>query len=391
MPHLLNLPIELLERILALLCRENAQSIQACRQTCHSLNTVIAQSRLVQYLERVALLGMYDVGGGAASAPATLALPDREAALRAWEESWTALAGGHDGEARVFWQERGPDLRIVRPPPPPPSSSSSARVRHMVATIIDPEPPVGPEQEEEWGRHGLLDLDNQFSFGPWFITATRSGYNVRASYSYLDLHGYLDAVGEGGGGAPSGIQGGEEENGDRDRGADYGRVQWTVIKVPVRNVMEIALSAELDLAVIISCVIFNFCLLVSHFGSYLGPRKKSNRATAEFEGQKRGHLAVRPLRFRDGTPHPCAKVPTMRFGVTRTSVFTVPHVQVLGDYILLWIGPGWGGCPSKLYLIAWKQGSITLVSIHYLSYIGGCNGDDDSSVKILCRSMELLI
>jgi hypothetical protein len=83
-PHLLNLPIELLERILAPLCHEDAQSIQACR----TLNTIIAQSRLVQYLERVAFLGLYGplipVGGGVGSA--TLALPDRAAALRAWEE-----------------------------------------------------------------------------------------------------------------------------------------------------------------------------------------------------------------------------------------------------------------------------------------------------------------
>jgi hypothetical protein len=66
----------------------------------------------VLYLERVTLLGMYDplvlVRDGAASA--TLALPDRAAALRAWEESWKAFAGSHDGDEimRRFFGKRAP-------------------------------------------------------------------------------------------------------------------------------------------------------------------------------------------------------------------------------------------------------------------------------------------
>jgi len=360
-PHLLNLPTELLEHILTILCHENAQSIQACRQACRKLNTIIAQSRLVQYLERVALLGMCHVGGGAASA--TLALRDRVVALRAWEESWNVLAGGHDGDGGVFWQERAPDLRIALPPSLL-SSSAAARARYIGATIIEPEPPVaalGPGQYEEEGQHGILEAEDHFSFGPWFIAATRSGFNVRASYSYLDLYGCLGGrVGEGEE-APEGVQSGEEEE-DGDRGVDYDRVHWTVIKVPVRNVVSFALSTELDLAVVISCVCPHsiFCLLVPI--RFL----QTNRAKVKFDGQgeERCHLVVRPLRFRDGTPHPCANVPTMRFSVTGASVFHQTHVQVLGDYLLLWIGPGGDYGLTKLYLIAWKQGSITLVSFH---------------------------
>jgi hypothetical protein len=274
-PHLLNLPTELLERILALLCHENARSIQACRQACHSLNTIIAQSQLVLYLERVALLGMYDplllIEGGAASASesATLALPDRAAALRAWGDAWDALAGG-DGDAGVFWQKRAPDLCITLPPSPSSSSPSPARVRYIVATIIDPDPPVGPGQEEE--GHGYYDgADDDFRFGPWFMAATRSGINVRASYSYLDLHGSLDRVGEvgSGEGALGETQNGEDENGDRDkdRGTNYNRVYWTCVKVPVWHVLAFTLSTELDLAVVISCVLsipnFVFSSLIS--------------------------------------------------------------------------------------------------------------------------------
>jgi hypothetical protein len=100
----------------------------------------------------------------------------------------------------------------------------------------------------------------------------------------------------------------------------------------------------------------------------MGPTIKTNSAKVEFEGQRdqRSHLAVRPLRFLDGTPHPCAKVPTMRFSVTGISVLHTTRVQSLGDYLLLWFGRGRMVGVSELYLIAWKQGSITLVSIHYL-------------------------
>jgi hypothetical protein len=74
--------------------------------------------------------------------------------------------------------------------------------------------------------------------------------------------------------------------------------------------------------------------------------------------------------------------------------------QVLGDYLLLWVGPAGRrlgplkDCSlNRLYLIAWKQGSITLVSIHYLPYIGGNygDGDGDSSGNFQPGSMELSI
>jgi hypothetical protein len=135
---------------------------------------------------------------------ATLSLADRVAALRAWEESWNAFTGGHDGNAGVFWQKRRPNLRIALP------ASPSAQIKYILATIIDPGPP-GSEQEEDW-QH---DTDDLCSFEPWFITG----------------------------------------DGDGNPGTDYDRVHWTVIKVPVRNVLVIALSTELDLALVISCVL----------------------------------------------------------------------------------------------------------------------------------------
>ena len=80
----------------------------------------------------------------------------------------------------------------------------------------------------------------------------------------------------------------------------------------------------------------------------------------EFEGQEEemSHFAVRPLRFQDGTLHPDALVPTIRFTVTGASAFGMMRAHVLGNNLLLLIP----GNVAKLYMITWKQGSITLVS-----------------------------
>ena len=222
---------------------------------------------------------MYDSTPAAASASAkALALPERAAALRAWEDAWGALEG-------QFWKGRAPELCVALPPTSSPFfflSSAAAeavpRVRHISARIVDPDPEPGPlvglgplpgGDFGDGGLHGVLDEQDHFSFGPWFIAATRDGMNVRASYSYLDLHGCLGGDGvEGGGGGEGG--GGEEAPGgkersdvDGDRGVDYDRACWTVVKVPVWNVVAFALSTELDLAVVISCVFIFSCQFFS--------------------------------------------------------------------------------------------------------------------------------
>jgi len=216
----------------------------------------------LQYLERLALLGLYEplhlVAGSTASASASLELPERAAALRAWEDAWDELVGGdhdhdRDDAGGVFWQKREPDLRIALPPSSPLSWPYSPRVEYIVAKIVDPEPLSEYQVSEDPGRrHGLFDEEDHFSFGPWFIAATRDGLHVRASYSYLDLHGCLGGPG-GGGGATGGIQ-----DGDGDVDSEYDRAFWTVVKIPLWNVAAFVLSTELDLAVVISCVHFPF-------------------------------------------------------------------------------------------------------------------------------------
>jgi hypothetical protein len=388
--HLLDLPTELLEHILVLLCHtNNAKSVQACRQTCHALNATIAQSKLVQYLERLALLGLYDPpllllagdrdsdSDSAASAP--LALPDRAAALRAWEETWDSLAGGGGGDGDepplLFWQRRRPDLLISHPPRPPSSWPYSPQVKYILADIVEPDPPLKYQlavdtaegQLHHQVQHGYLDEEDRFSFGPWFIAATRDGLNVRASYSYLDLHGCL---GLGGGN----VRG--DRNGD---GADseFDRAFWTVIKIPLWNVVAFVLSTELDLTVVISCVVIPIYIYIYNLTSICGAHSvpKIEDEYREEEGEKRRkrtttHLVLRPLRFRDGTPHPCARVPAMRLSVQGATVFHWTQAQVLGDYLLLWIGPGRADYSlSKLYLVAWKTGSITLVRFFFFFFI----------------------
>ena len=257
-PHLLVLPTELLEHILVLLCHASAPSIQACRQTCRTLNATIARSILIHYLEHLALLGMYEpllpVRGEDASASITLALPERVAALRAWEDAWNALSGG-DGNPGVFWQERRPDLCIPRPKQlrqfwNPLSQWSSQQNRRILATIIDPDPPPGPDDDvPSEPDHEMLDQEKAFPLGHWFIVLTHNMIEMGVIYSYLDLHGCLGEA-EVEGGVPCGIQSGKEKN----RAPDFDRMRWTIIDIRVRDVVEIVLSVELDLAIVISCV-----------------------------------------------------------------------------------------------------------------------------------------
>ena len=262
--HLLDLPPELIEHILALLSHQDAPSLSACRQTCRALNAAIAQSHLVRYIERTALLGVYDPfvptttsattpDADATTTTMTMTIPERAAALEAWNKAWTTLeeivcGPGQDSEPRE------PNIRFALPSRDELRSGRTAEVVSGPNSVL---PLVRPSSSSSRNRHHHhqgwdVDWDEEdeedeahchFSFGPWYVAAAREGPGVRAGYSYLDVHANLGGAGERG----------------RGRGCTDGvegrRPQWTTINVPVRNVVVFALSTELDLAVAVSCVV----------------------------------------------------------------------------------------------------------------------------------------
>src|SRR6267142_1552929 len=425
---LLDLPSELIEHILALLAHQDASSLPARRQTCRALNATIAQSQLVRYIERAALLGVYDplvsvsdveaeagAGADADGAPmmtmtmvASMTIPERAAALEAWDEAWGALDD--------ILCTRKPDLRFAMPSrdelrtgrtaevasgagsaanattattTTTTTTTASTRVAAAVANSNGPVLPVLPVpvlelelDQQRWRAEEEDDEDEDeddwhchFSFGPWFVAAAREGPGVRAGYSFLDVHRSLGG-GAGGAGAGRGVAEGPEPEagasceGNKNEGEEEEESpSWTTINVPVRNIVVFALSTELDLAVAISCVSppfksffsFGFVLtLIARQKLYCSARVKREEGSNTITS----HLEVRPLRFGDGMPHPCAEVPTIRLSATGASAHNMAQTQLLGDYLLLWIGgpheEDYSLC--KLYLIAWKRGSVMLVS-----------------------------
>ncbi len=268
--HLLDLPPELMEHILALLSHQDAPSLAACRQTCRALHKLIADSQLVRYVERAALLGVYDpyappadgtastsAAGAATTTNLEVSIPERARALEAWNGAWCALDEvlcAHEPVMRFAMPTRA-ELRAGRTAQVEMSPSPSPGQATATATTTGPssaEQEQEQEQEQGWGREEE-DEDGEphchFSFGPWFVAAAREGPGVRAGYSYLDVHGSLD------GGSRSADAGWENQNqSEYGGGGEGGPPRWTTINVPVRDVVVFALSTELDLAVAISCV-----------------------------------------------------------------------------------------------------------------------------------------
>ena len=294
--HLLDLPPELIEHILALLSHQDAPSLSACRQTCRALDAAIAQSHLVRYIERTALLGVYDpFVPTATSTPdadaTTMTIPERAAALEAWNKAWTTLeeivcGPGLDSEPRE------PNIRFAMPSRDELRSGRTAEVvsgPNSAPAIAIAIAPLGSRTGRQDHRGWEVDEDEEedeedeedeahchFSFGPWYVAAAREGPGVRAGYSYLDVHANLGGAGEGerrrGRGCTDGVVEGR-------------RPQWTTINVPVRNVVVFALSTELDLAVAVSCVVNHFFFSIRFttspsLASPSGPEWNAKRALA---------------------------------------------------------------------------------------------------------------
>ena len=72
--------------------------------------------------------------------------------------------------------------------------------------------------------------------------------------------------------------------------------------------------------------------------------------------------------FSTGKPHPLATRPTIEITVGGASAYNVSDTEVIGDYILYWVGDPMvthrnEGTLCTIYLIAWKEGWTTEVRL----------------------------
>jgi hypothetical protein len=67
--------------------------------------------------------------------------------------------------------------------------------------------------------------------------------------------------------------------------------------------------------------------------------------------------------FSTGKPHPLASRPTLEFTVAGASAYNLSDTEVIGDYILYWVGAPLmtrphDGSLCTIYLVAWKEGWV---------------------------------
>ena len=67
--------------------------------------------------------------------------------------------------------------------------------------------------------------------------------------------------------------------------------------------------------------------------------------------------------FSTGSPHPLASRPTLEFTAAGASAYNLSDTEVIGDYILYWVGAplitrAHDGSLCTIYLVAWKEGWV---------------------------------
>ena len=72
--------------------------------------------------------------------------------------------------------------------------------------------------------------------------------------------------------------------------------------------------------------------------------------------------------FSTGKPHPLAAEPKLEISVTGAAAHNLSDTEVIGDYILYWVGaPMYSrtheGTLCSIYLIAWKEGWVSEVRL----------------------------
>ncbi|KAH9963629.1 hypothetical protein BC827DRAFT_1266400 [Russula dissimulans] len=176
----------------------------------------------------------------------------------------------------------------------------------------------------------------EFSFGRYFVVI-REGYGRSAGYSFLDMHA------------------GFTPHADAS--------QWTTIEIKTPNVLVFAFASELDLAVAISA-----------------PETPDRRRTT---------LKISPMWFSTGKPHPLASRPTLEFTVAGASAYNLSDTEVIGDYILYWVGAPLmtrphDGSLCTIYLVAWKEGWVKELRSTHAGVYG-------SVLSVLSEDMILLV
>jgi hypothetical protein len=71
--------------------------------------------------------------------------------------------------------------------------------------------------------------------------------------------------------------------------------------------------------------------------------------------------------FKTGKPHPLASRPSLEVTVAGASAYNLSDTEVIGDYILYWVGNPMPSHTnestlSTIYLVAWKEGWVSEVS-----------------------------
>ena len=87
-----------------------------------------------------------------------------------------------------------------------------------------------------------------------------------------------------------------------------------------------------------------------------------------FIDRRRITLTISPMWFSTGKPHPLASEPKLEISVTGAAAHNLSDTEVIGDYILYWVGaPMYSrtheGTLCSIYLVAWKEGWVSEVRL----------------------------
>lgn len=255
--HLFSLSNELLIEIISNL---RPLDIHACQCACRRLNKVIVNSQLIQYTLRTALSGIFD------PLEPGISLSDRLDSLERWETAWREM-----------------DL-----------SKPIASIDALVHAVIIREPTVS-------------------YFGEQHVITFRTGFDVPAGYSFLDLPTWSSS--------PTNV------------------THWTTIDIQNPNVLSFAFSPELNLS-----VAFSASVLSDH---------------------QNITVTINPMWFNTGEPHPLASRLKLEVTVSHAAVHNLSEAIVIGDYILYWVGASiFSDIYQKttlcnIYLVAWKEGWVS--------------------------------